>query len=204
MSGVPPVLPALRICDTRRLRAWEYRGGMVEVLPADAIARLRGQQLTYDQVGATLAGGPAGDGWHTLSRTRILDRRDFEALAEELLSWQVQERVGLRVASSETPLQQGTVVVMRLGLGPLALRIPCRVVDAGRSEDRAWFVYGTLPGHPECGEESFSLRRLDDGSVRMRVEAFSRPASLPARLGGPAARAFQRIMADRYLRSLDR
>jgi uncharacterized protein (UPF0548 family) len=93
---------------------------------------------------------------------------------------------------------------MRLGAGPVALRIPCRVVDVVDEPDRRGFVYGTLPGHPECGEESFVLERRPDGAIAFTVAAFSRPATLLARIGGPAARGMQRFMTGRYLAAPDR
>jgi uncharacterized protein (UPF0548 family) len=67
--------------------------------------------------------------------------------------------------------------------------------------DRRGFVYGTLPGHPESGEESFVLVRQSDGAVIFTVEATSRPASLLARLGGPVTRWVQAVATDRYLKA---
>ncbi|QWC85370.1 DUF1990 domain-containing protein [Nocardioidaceae bacterium] len=178
---------------------------MVTTLPPAASARLRRQRLTYDTVGATTPGGPpVPSGWHSFAHERVLERRDLQDLAEELFAWRMQEHSGLRAASSEVPLVEGTVVVLRLGVGALSLRIPCRVVAVHRSGEEAWFAYGTLPGHPERGEERFGIRRRDDGAVVAYVVAFSRPASVLTRLGGPATRAFQRVMAHRYLRALDR
>lgn len=170
-------------------------------LGSTAVARLEAAPLTYDAVGAT-AGTPP-EGWHSFSERRVLPRRDLAALGEELLTWRVQEGSGLRAAASSDRIRVGTVVVLRLGPGPLSLRIPCRVVDVVETDREVSFTYGTLPGHPERGEERFALHRDDDGAVTMVVTAFSRPGSLVARLGGPATRAFQAFMAQRYLRSLD-
>lgn len=93
---------------------------------------------------------------------------------------------------------------MGLGVGPISLRIPCRVVYVVDDPDRRGFAYGTLPGHPESGEESFVLRRLESGSLEPTVSAFSRPASKLVKLGGPLARRTQDIITRRYLRALDR
>ncbi len=92
---------------------------------------------------------------------------------------------------------------MTLGIGRAGLRIPCRVVAVIDEPDRQGFSYGTLPGHPECGEELFVVERQPDGTLEFVVTAFSRPASLLARAGGPATRWAQRAMTDRYLRALD-
>ncbi len=70
--------------------------------------------------------------------------------------------------------------------------------------DRRGFSYGTLPGHPECGEEEFLLERAADGSLRLTVTASSRPATVLARAGGPVTGLVQRVMTRRYLRAPDR
>jgi uncharacterized protein (UPF0548 family) len=98
----------------------------VQELPEDEAAKLRSAAHTYEEVGNTAIGPVAGFNW--FERSVILQRRDFEGAAQDLLSWQVQARSGLRVSASHTPLQPATVVLMRLGPGPLSLRIPCRVV----------------------------------------------------------------------------
>lgn len=100
-------------------------------------------------------------------------------------------------------MRPDTVVLMRLGVGPVSLRIPCRVVYVVDEPDRRGFAYGTLPGHPEAGEERFVLRRRDDGSVELTIAAFSRPASMLAKVGGPLSRKIQDMMTQRYLRALD-
>ncbi len=93
---------------------------------------------------------------------------------------------------------------MRLGVGPACVSIPCRVVAVVDEARRRGFSYGTLPGHPESGEEQFVLEQRDDGRIDFTITAFSRPATLLARLAGPAGRAGQRLMTQRYLDALDR
>lgn len=65
-------------------------------------------------------------------------------------------------------------------------------------------MYGTLPGHPEAGQEQFLLEHLDDERISLTIEAYSRPASTLAKLGGPISGAAQDLMTRRYLRALDR
>jgi uncharacterized protein (UPF0548 family) len=67
--------------------------------------------------------------------------------------------------------------------------------------DRYGFAYGTLPGHPEQGEEAFVVERLADRTV-FRIVALSRPAEWLARAGGPISRRIQRSTARRYLDAL--
>jgi uncharacterized protein (UPF0548 family) len=67
--------------------------------------------------------------------------------------------------------------------------------------DRQGFGYGTLPGHPESGEESFVVRR-DGDRVTLTVGAYSRPGLLVTRLAGSAGRLGQRLMVRRYAAAL--
>ncbi len=88
---------------------------------------------------------------------------------------------------------------MVLGLGrPLGLVIPCRVMSVLDEEHRQGFTYGTLPDHPECGEESFIVSRDADGAVWIDIIATSRPGSRLVALGGPISRAAQRLATGRY------
>lgn len=172
----------------------------ISTLDADRAARLRAATLTYEPAGDTSP--RPGFGW--LDRTRRLERRDLGGAAEDLLGWQVHARAGLVVAASAPRAAVGVVLEMRLGVGPVALRVPCRVVRVVDEPQRSGFAYGTLPGHPECGEEMFVVEQGDDGALTFTVSAFSRPATLLARAGGPVTRWVQAGMTERYLRALDR
>ena len=174
----------------------------VRHLDEQRASALRAAPLSYDP--ADLADTASAKGFGTLTISTRLARRDFEAAERDLLEWWMHSRAGLRVGASDIPLRPGTVVLMRWGPGPLSVPIPCRVVTVIDEPRRRGFTYGTLPGHPEAGEESFVLEHLDDGSVRFVITARSRPASTPARLVGPIAGAAQRFMTQRYPRALDR
>ena len=83
---------------------------------------------------------------------------------------------------------------------------PGRWLQAARSRGatsgapgRFGFAYGTLPGHPEQGEEAFHVHRDASGVVTVEIVAFSRPASLLARLGSPVARAIQQRTTRSYV-----
>lgn len=160
--------------------------------------------LTYPEVGATAGDLPAG--YHHVRAERVVGhgRDDFERAADDLFAGAVQRRAGAEVHLSESPLRAGTQVTMRLRLGPLAFRIPCLVVWAERTADSCGFAYGTLPGHPERGEERFELRLTPPGDVIFTIVAFSAPARWFTRLGGQLARLVQAKMTDRYLAALDR
>jgi len=171
-------------------------------LPEEQAARLRAAPFTYEPIGKTASGRP--DGYEWLERSATLLRRDFEVAAMDLFMWRLHERAGLRVQASRSPLRVDTVVLMRLGIGPASIRIPCRVVYVINQPRLRGFAYGTLPGHPEAGEERFALEQHGDGTISIAITAFSRPASRLARLGGPVTRSVQEKMTLRYLHALDR
>jgi uncharacterized protein (UPF0548 family) len=172
----------------------------VKPLAPDRLAELRARRLTYPEVGRTADENlPAG--YRSFTRTvRLPATTDFELAAERLLSWQVQLSAGLRVAASHARVEPDAVAVLGLGFGRLALPAPCRVVYVVDEPDRRGFAYGTLPGHPERGEEAFVLERRD-GAMTFTVTAFSRPASILAKLGGPIERRVQDAVTGRYLRT---
>jgi uncharacterized protein (UPF0548 family) len=164
--------------------------------------RLRSAALTYGEVGATA--GPLPDGYHHLTRTTVIGngRRAFEYAAGSLMRWGVQRGAGIAVAASAPAVEEGAVAILRLGWGPVAVRAPVRVVAVVDEPDRCGFAYGTLPGHPESGEERFVVEYADDGVVTLRIVAFARPRSWPARVAGPLGRLVQRAVTRRYERAL--
>jgi len=112
----------------------------------------------------------------------------------------MHRRSGLVVAV-EGPAAEGRTVVLGLGVG-LKLLIPCRVVYVVDEPTRRGFAYGTLPDHPEQGEEAFVVTQDDDGSVWFEIKAFSRPGALLVRWAGPVGRAIQSLATTRYERAV--
>ncbi|OBB10480.1 hypothetical protein A5761_27210 [Mycolicibacterium setense] len=152
--------------------------------------------LTYPEVGATAGEMPAGY-HHTRSSAVIGTGRDrFERAGESVLRWGMQRGAGLRVRTTSEVAAVGTELIVRLGPVPA----PCRVVYVLDEADRKGFAYGTLAGHPESGEELFSVR-YDPATEQVHAEvvAFSRPATWWSRLGGPVTRLLQRVVTRRYL-----
>jgi uncharacterized protein (UPF0548 family) len=124
----------------------------------------------------------------------------------ELMSWGVQERSGMRVErvsdpEGERPLVAGDTVVLHIPAWPVNVSAPARVVWIVEEPERRGFAYGTLPGHPERGEEAFVLHRERDGSIWIVVRGFARPARF-WRLVAPLLRLTQRRWMTRYLRAL--
>ncbi|WP_150308968.1 DUF1990 family protein [Planctomonas psychrotolerans] len=99
-------------------------------------------------------------------------------------------------------ITSGTSVVLRIPVGPVAVKAPTRVIYVVDEPDRVGFAYGTLAGHPQSGEESFIVSRQDDGSVWLTIRRFWRPSSPVWRLGYPVLVLLQSIYTKRYLRVL--
>ena len=156
-------------------------------------------QLTYQEVGATA--GPLPDGYHHVRKSAVIGhgRPRFEQAAARVMRWGMLRGAGVRVDASSEVAAVGSEVLV--GLGPL--HAPCRVVYVVDDADRRGFAYGTLPGHPESGEELFAVRydpATDD--VNAEVVAFSRHATWWSRLGSPVTSLAQCVITTRYLTAL--
>ena len=143
-------------------------------------------------------------GYHHLRYRRKVGRgpADFHVAAGLLHSWRMHRAAGTRVEATG-PAVEGETVVVRLP----GLRAPCRVVWSvpvveSDAAGVAGFGYGTLPGHPERGEEGFLITLTADGDVWFDLAAFSVAATWPARLAGPVGRSAQRLAARRYATAL--
>ncbi|NUS45712.1 MAG: DUF1990 domain-containing protein [Mycobacteriaceae bacterium] len=159
--------------------------------------------FSYAEVGATKPGGPWPPGYHHFRlRRRIGAGRElFERAGREIRCYRMQRGIGIFHSASTPTAEPDTELTVRLG--PIVA--PCRVVYVLDEPDVRGFAYGTLPGHPEIGEELFAVEYFpDDAAVYGIVAAFSRPGAWYTRLGGPAVRVLQRLTAEAYLRTLPR
>ena len=164
-------------------------------------------EFTYAQVGATDEGRVPPAGYRHLRYRAMVGSgsRDFAAAGAALLDWRMHRALGIvRLDADADEAAPGVLVTVHLGAGPLRVHAPCRVVWAARGPRRAGWAYGTLPGHPERGEESFVGELDDAGTVWLTVTAFSRPARWFTRLAGPLVPPFQRLYARRCAQVLRR
>jgi uncharacterized protein (UPF0548 family) len=123
----------------------------------------------------------------------------FEEAADAVMHWGMQRGSGLRVDASSDSVAAGTVVVVKIGF----LKAPCRVVYIVDEPHVRGFAYGTLPGHPEIGEERFVVRHDPvTSAVFAEVSAFSRPATWWSKAGGPFTSLLQKAMNKRYVRAV--
>ncbi|MFJ9248306.1 DUF1990 family protein [Streptomyces sp. NPDC101776] len=159
--------------------------------------------FTYDDVGATRERGFCPPGFHPLYvRTRIGEgEKVFRRASEAVLTWELHRETGVGIEASADKAAPGVDVTVTLaGL----IKAPCRIVWTAEEHRRSGWAYGTLPGHPERGEEAFVVDRTGDGTVWLTVSAFSRGAKWYARLGGPATRGLQHAYARRMGSTLKR
>ena len=170
-------------------------------MSSDLERALSRAELTYAEAGRTAGSLPGG--YHHVRRSTVIGvgHGAFHRAADRLIGWQVHSRAGLQVAVSRTTAEPGAVVQLSVGVGRARIGAPCRVVYAVAEPRRRGFAYGTLPGHPESGEEAFVVEHNGDDTVTFRIRAFSRPATAAARVAGPAG-LIQQWVTTRYLRAL--
>ena len=121
-------------------------------------------------------------------------------LADALMTWRVQTGSGLTIFPAE-PVRPGLTFALWFRLAGAYATAVGRVVYVTSEPDRAGFAYGTLPAHPEQGEEAFHLVR-QGAQLLFRVRAFSRPRHPLARLGAPVSRVLQQRMNQAYLKTM--
>ena len=181
------------------------------VRPSDApamnrmVAALHDTQPTYNHLGATLAGGrPVGYHYDRYQSDLGNGHDTFQRAVRGLKTWEAHRLPGVRVFPDGQEIQTGATVVATLGTPFVAVAAPCRIVSVLDEPSRWGFAYGTLPGHPEEGEEAFVVSISSEETVRFQIVAFSRPADALVRLSGPIGRGIQRGGTLGYLRALRR
>jgi uncharacterized protein (UPF0548 family) len=160
----------------------------------------RSSAPSYEEVGATSGSDmPAGyrHDRHTVDLGRGADC--FDNAVAALRGWHMHTRSGLRMFPEGQILAPDQTVLGVVRAGPLTTVAPCRVVSIVDEVDRFGFAYGTLPGHPEQGEEAFVVTKAEDGVVQFTITAFSRPRELLARMGGPVTRLVQKRATAAYI-----
>jgi uncharacterized protein (UPF0548 family) len=168
------------------------------------LKRYENAELTYAEAGATRTGESPEGYRHLRRRYDMGGGACLGRAADALLTWRMHAALGLSPRATAPRAAPGVVVVSRLGLGPLAIVAPCRVVWTVEEDRRAGFAYGTLPGHPESGEESFLLEVADDGSMSFTVSSFTRPGRWYTHATWPLVALAQRFFVGRYAVALRR
>ncbi|UYN84055.1 MAG: DUF1990 domain-containing protein [Microcella sp.] len=161
--------------------------------------------LTYTPHGGSLDLDPASvpEGFRVFRHEAVIGSgpERWASAADAVLEWALQRGAGIRVSTAR--VEVGDDVTLKIPvLGVIPLRAYARVLATVDEPDRRGLVYGTLPGHPERGEEAFLVTIDDAGSVRLVVQGFSRPSPGIWMLGAPLLRLVQSIYTRRYLRAL--
>lgn len=167
----------------------------------ESVSEPQESRPTYAEAGAT-RDDVLPPGYHHLRHRTLIGhgRAVFEAAGAAVLDWRMHRAIPVRLTAPRDHAVPGIDVTVFLGVGRIGVSAPCRIVwtaEASAHAAQIGFGYGTLPGHPECGEESFSVRLADDGSVWFTVTAFSRPASRITRAAGPLVPVLQHLYARR-------
>jgi uncharacterized protein (UPF0548 family) len=175
--------------------------------PDDALDDLVREQaacdLTYRDPGATVGAMPPGykhDRWEI--DLGAFDEGTFRQLATAVRHWQPQRGAGFRIIPGG-PVTPGLTFAL---VAPLPVGYATgagRVIYVTDQPEVYGFAYGTLPAHPEQGEEAFHIARHGSRLI-FGVTAFSRPRHPAARLGGPLTRALQLRANRSYLRAMRR
>jgi uncharacterized protein (UPF0548 family) len=154
---------------------------------------------SYREVGATAASELPAGYHHDRRETNLAGVDVFEKAVIVLKNWSMHAKAGLRVFPEGQVLEPDTTVLVLVPLGPATAVAPCRIVYTIDESERFGFAYGTLPGHPERGEEAFVVDRSDDGGARLTIRAFSRPDDRLARIGAPITRLIQKRATSAYV-----
>lgn len=165
----------------------------------EALAEASSLAVTYDHVGSTL-----GTAVPCYTRTVELGRDNFDVAVDGLREWACHRNTGATVHPEGAPIAEGTTVLVILRVGPVRLLVPDRIVAVVNEPDTFGFAYGTLPGHPELGEEAFLVERHADGRTTFTIRVAAKGDWLIARLASPIVRCLQRAALNQYLVALQR
>ena len=168
------------------------------------LGRAKNKPLTYDAVGMSLGQVPAPDRFREYHETQVVGTGDeaFRNIGWALMHWNVHRGARMFVQPEVNVVRTGDAVAVAVPTAPfISTAGCCRVTEVIALGTVIGFAYGTLPGHPAIGEESFILTHRDDDQVELTVRSFSRPASWYVRLAGPIGRGIQHRVNGRLFTS---
>ena len=182
------------------------RFGPLDAVDRDRlVAAARAAVPTYDHVGSTLDPSRwAAPCVRVRHRTVGRGPAAFEAARQALRTWVPQLGIGATVEPAGEPVVTGATVLVVLRRGPFHVVAPDRIVGVIDEPRRFGYAYGSLPGHPERGEESFLVEHLDDDTVCASIRVQAGPGTLPAHAVAPLVRAAQHAALDGYLGAIAR
>lgn len=128
----------------------------------------------------------------------------FKHACHCLRRWEMYPQGWLRLIPPQPIMQAGSIVVVVAKAQGLYWKNACRIVETydqdhpapptatGQGADSFGFVYVTLPGHVECGQERFLVVRDARDQVWFEIRAFSKPQYWLAKLAKPLVRRVQK------------
>lgn len=137
---------------------------------------------------------------HRITRGWFVDRHaevvghgadDFAAAEIAVREWAMFAQGWTVPVHPSVPIKAGHVVTYGARVLGLWWSYGCRILDVIDESDRFGFVYGTIAGHAESGEERFLIELLDNDDVVFSLYAASRPGRWFAWPGLVVARCAQ-------------
>lgn len=159
--------------------------------------------LTYPEVGAS-RGRTAPPGYRPNHARTLLGEGEetYRRAVAAVRRWAMYDMPWVEILWTDTPIQPGRVVGIRVRHYGFWSLHACRIVYVVEEARRFGFGYGTVAEHAQRGEERFTVEWGEDGRVHYELFAFSRPAALLARLGSPLGRGLQKRFARESLRAM--
>jgi uncharacterized protein (UPF0548 family) len=164
----------------------------------DLAERERDEPFSYVGVGDTRTGvAPIGYRRGHWSVDLGVGDEVFERAVAGLQQWLPQRGSGLAVGAPAI-VEPGAVVALAAPTPVGHVVATCRVVYVEAEADRYAWAYGSLPIHPERGEERFAVVRRDDLTT-FQIDVFFTLRDPLGRLAPPIARRLQARATQRYL-----
>jgi uncharacterized protein (UPF0548 family) len=163
------------------------------------LAKVTALPLSYPEVGMTRATEPPAG--YAREHQRVELAISFETARAAVVAFATHRLPYLFLHPRTATATFGTNVLVVARVGPLWTTNPCRIVYVDDTPDRFTYAYGTLPGHSEHGEETFTVERTKTGVVAETV-AYARAQDWLARIGAPVAHRFQALVKRDYMAAL--
>ena len=166
---------------------------------------VEGLDPTYDDVGATFSGAYPHE-YHSACYEIELGHGQeiFERSVMGLKEFRSHRTKWTKIFPESAQVEVGQSLIVMIGTSAVSIAAPCRIVKVVDEDCIFGFAYGTLPGHPENGEESFVIRLSPSGTVNFEIRSFSRAQGILVKLSGPIARLIQLKVTKRYLKAIKR
>jgi len=157
--------------------------------------------FSYPDAGASRGVPPTG--YRSINESIVAGHGEeaFARLVNGILGWYVHRDSGVRVLAAAPVIAAGVDVALGAKSAGAFIVMTCRVVYVVDEPRRKGFGYGSLPGHPEAGEESFVAELNDDQTVTFTVGGFSRPGTVFTTMVSPIARILAGRAIHRYLQA---